>query len=277
MKRWVKDSVNVIWYVVVFLIIQMIVLFLVGGAWMWLSGKGFSGSLANIQYQLMNDSRALSTVYVIANLLIVMIFAWQKWTPFKRTYLKSHPWVTMVWVALMVFGTIIPSMWLQELMGVEMSDSMEKALSQLMGSPFGYVAVGILAPLAEEVVFRGAILRTLLNMMDKNWHWIAILISALIFGAAHGNSAQFVHATLIGLLLGWMYYRTKSIVPGIVFHWVNNSIAFVMYNLMTGMRDASLIDIFKGNQTSVYMALAFSFCIFLPALYQIYLRLKEKV
>ena len=277
MKKSVKGIINVIWYVVVFEIVQMAITFLVGTAWGMYQGKGFPEALTGVRDLLMNNSKTIIVVYIIANLLVILLFALMKWTPFNRTYLKSRPWTVLFWVALLVFGTIIPSLWLQEQLGFEMSDSFKETLSQLMGSSLGYVAVGILAPLAEEVVFRGAILRTLLGMFEQRWHWIAILISALIFGAVHGNLPQFIHATLIGLLIGWMYYRTKSIIPGIVFHWVNNSIAYVMYHLMPGMRDASLIDIFKGSQTNVYLALGFSFCIFLPALLQLFLRLKEKV
>ena len=46
------------------------------------------------------------------------------------------------------------------------------------------------------------------------------MISAAIFGLAHANVAQFVNALLLGLLLGWMYYRTKSLVPGILLQLV---------------------------------------------------------
>jgi membrane protease YdiL (CAAX protease family) len=87
------------------------------------------------------------------------------------------------------------------------------------------------------------------------------------------NPAQMPHAFLIGLLLGWMYYRTDSIVPGVVYHWVNNTAAYIMYNLYPNP-DLTLLDLF-GSQRAVMMALGFSFCIFLPALFQLNLRLKK--
>jgi membrane protease YdiL (CAAX protease family) len=73
-----------------------------------------------------------------------------------------------------------------------------------------------------------------------------------------------------------MYWRTNSIVPGIVLHWINNTVAFVLYNLIPGAEDARLVDIFGGDQRSVYLALAFSLCIFLPSLYQLTIRLKKE-
>jgi membrane protease YdiL (CAAX protease family) len=129
-----------------------------------------------------------------------------------------------------------------------------------------------LAPLAEELVFRGAILRALLR-----WHknaWVGIAISAVLFAIIHMNPAQMPHAFFVGLLLGWMYYRTDSIVPGVVFHWVNNSVAYVLYNLYPDP-SLKLVDILGGQQQSVWMALGFSLLIFLPALFQMNLRLKK--
>lgn len=144
-----------------------------------------------------------------------------------------------------------------------------------MREPLGYIAVGIVAPIAEEMVFRGAVLRVLLQLAGDKRHWIAIGISALLFALVHGNVAQGVHATIAGLMLGWLYYRTNSIVPGIVMHWVNNSVAYVMYNLMPEMNDGKIIDLFRGDDMMVYMALGFSLMIFLPSLFQLASRMKR--
>ena len=81
------------------------------------------------------------------------------------------------------------------------------------------------------------------------------------------------HAFLVGLLLGWLYYRTDSIVPGIVYHWVNNSIAYVVYNFYPDPQ-MKLIDLF-GSQRTVAAAVLFSLLILLPALYQLNLRLRK--
>ena len=144
-----------------------------------------------------------------------------------------------------------------------------------MGNRWGYLALGILAPLAEEMVFRGAILCTLLNYFNGRMYWVPIIVSALLFGLVHGNMAQLLNAFLIGILLGWMYYRTESIVPGIVLHWVNNTVAYTMYKLMPQMNDGKLIDFFHGNNRLMYMGLACSLLVFIPSLYQLYVRLRK--
>lgn len=272
-----NDILRVIWYIVLFNLVQMLVSIVGMVAWALSQGKGQDMNFSDLQQSLLTNSTMVIVIQVVSSLLVLAIFAWRKYTPFKRDYLASRPWAALFWVAIMAFGIILPSEQLQEWMGTDMPEAMEQLLMRMMGNPFGYLAIGIMAPLAEEVVFRGAILRTLLRMFGNRWHWVAIAISALVFGAVHGNLPQFVHATIIGMLLGWMYYRTGSIVPGIVLHWVNNSIAFVTYNLMPGVQDAKLIDLFQGNQTHVYLALLFSACIFLPALYQLTIRLRKSL
>ena len=167
-----------------------------------------------------------------ASVVTIIVFMLFRWSPFSRTYLRSRPWGVLAWVFILTFGTVIPSEWLLEQLNVEMSEPMQHLFEEIMKSPAGYVAIGLLAPLAEEMVFRGAILRVLLKVFDRRWHWLPIAISAVMFGAVHGNIAQFIHASLLGLLLGWLYYRTGSIVPGVVLHWVNNSIAYVLFNLL---------------------------------------------
>ena len=156
-----------------------------------------------------------------------------------------------------------------------MPSATEQLLQSIMKEPTGYLAVGILGPVAEEMVFRGAVLRTLLNLFSQKSHWWAILISAVLFGAIHFNTAQFAHALPIGLVLGWMYYRTGSILPGLLFHWVNNTVAYLMFNLMPQLGDGKLIDLFHGSSHSLGMGLFFSVCIILPCLFQLNMRMKK--
>lgn len=81
-------------------------------------------------------------------------------------------------------------------------------------------AVCLLAPVLEEMLFRGLILRSFLGQYQRS---TAIGASALLFGVAHLNIYQFVAAFAIGLLLGWLYERTRSLVPCIALHGAYNT------------------------------------------------------
>ena len=277
MNKTCRNVLDIVWYLILFVIIQMVVMAVVPMVWGLCKGATFNVLWKDLKADPMPLNTSMLIIEsVVSSVLILLVFWWRQYNRVSRSYIAGRPWGTLLWVVFLTLGTLLPSIYLDDLLSMELPSSTDTILRGLMGDRWGYLAVGILAPLVEEVVFRGAILRTLLRMFDHRWHWVAILISALIFGVVHGNLPQFVHATFVGLLIGWMYYRTDSIVPGVVFHWVNNTVIYVIYNLMPQVADSQrYADIFKGNERAVWMSLLFSLCIFLPSLFQLYLRLKK--
>ena len=267
-----KGILDVVLYIILFIVIQMIVMYAGAGIWAAVKHVGYMATVQDMATG--GNAILLALTSVFSNVITLALFLRIKWTPVTRDYLLSKPWLQLLWVALFTLGAIIPLTFLYEQLGIEMDDSAERLFASLMKEPWGYVAVGILAPLAEEFVFRGAILRTLLDMMSKKNHWVAIMISAAIFGVVHGNMAQFVNALLMGLILGWMYYRTKSLVPGILLHWVNNTVAFILANILP-QTNGKLIDLFHGDEKTVYYAVGFSLCIMIPSFIQMIQRLKK--
>lgn len=272
----VRGIMDVAFYLIVFLLIQLFCMYIVNTAKWIAEGKGFIYVLASLRWaDFTLTGKVLVAISVLSSVLTLSLFVWRKWSPVSRVWLASHPWVTLAWVVMLTIGTILPSEWLVEQMQYTLPESTAKLFESIMKEPWGYLAIGILAPLAEEVVFRGAILRTLLRMFEQRWHWAAIVISALLFGIVHGNEPQGIHATLIGLLLGWMYYRTDSIFPGVVFHWVNNTVAYLLFNMMPQLGDGELIDLFHGDAKMMWLGMGFSLCILLPSLFQLSFRLKK--
>ena len=267
-----KGILDVVLYIIVFIVFQLVVMY--AGAGIWAAVKHEEFQMVVQTMATGGNSVLLALTSVFGSVITLVLFLRIKWTPVTRDYLLSKPWVSLLWVALFTLGAIIPLTFLYEQLGIEMNDSTSRMFEGLLKEPWGYVAVGVLAPLAEEIVFRGAILRTLLDMMSKKNHWVAIMISAAIFGAVHGNAAQFVNALLMGLLLGWMYYRTKSLVPGILLHWVNNTVAYILTNLVP-QSNGKLIDLFHGDEETVYYAVGFSLCILVPSFIQMVARLKK--
>lgn len=260
---------DIILYIAVFYVSQLVFSFLTAGVASIATGKGLGQIMQEVA-----DTNVLIISLVLASAFSLCLFVKLKWAPVSANWLRSHPWAVLTWAALLSLGSILPSEWIVEKMQVEMSQAQEQLFEQIMGKPIGYLAIGIFAPLVEELVFRGAILRKLLTLFSQRWHWAAIAISALIFGLMHGNLAQGMHAFVIGLLIGWMFYRTGSILPGVMFHWVNNTVAYVMFNAMPQMADGKLIDLFHGDAKMMYMGLAFSLCIFLPSLFQLWQRMR---
>ena len=250
---------NALIYAVIFGAIQVVVSFIVQGIWTLVMGKD----------TVMNATGLIITMAVFS-ILTMAVFLLAKWSVVSRHWVRTRPWVVLFWCVVAALGAIVPSVWLQEHMP-ELPNVVEGEFDMIMKDRWGYFVVGLLAPLAEEMVFRGAILRSLLRW--KQNPWVGIAISALLFAVVHMNPAQMPHAFLIGLLLGWMYWRTDSIVPGVVYHWVNNTVAYILYNIYPDP-DLTLVEMF-GSEQKVLMALGFSLLIFLPSLFQLNQRLAK--
>lgn len=214
----------------------------------------------------------LITTTGVVGVITIVLFLWTRYAEVSPKWLRTRPWTVLAWSVVAAMGALVPSIWIQEQMP-ELPNFSEQEFSTILGTPWGYLTIGLLAPLSEEIVLRGAILKELLKS-EKLSVWTAITISALMFALIHMNPAQMPHAFLIGLLLGWMYWRTGSILPGVAYHWANNSIAFVMYAFYPNS-DMKLIDLFKGSEMHVYMALGFSLLILLPALFQLNLWMRR--
>lgn len=227
----------------------------------------------------------------ITSVIIIALFVIKKWCAVSRDYVRSRPWGVFFWTVLFAFGVILPLAWAESFIPQEMmKDLTGGLLASALSGPEGYFVICMLAPLAEEVVFRGAIIQsvtswgkkrtgkdTLTDSEQNRINWIAILVSAFIFAVVHLNPAQMPHALVVGILLGWMYTRTGSIVPGFLLHWINNSSAYVMLKLFPNLpMEAPLADYFNGNTMAMYQAIGSSLLIALPALYQFHLRTKNK-
>lgn len=250
--------IRAILYTIVFAVVQVVMPLLITNVL----------HLAGVETSL-QDATTLIVSLMAGNIVIFALFLYFRWAEVSRSYVRSRPWLVLFWSALAAVGAIIPSEFVQELMP-KLPNLVEQEFDTILRNRWGYLTIGLLAPVCEELVFRGAILRALLRWRRG---WAAITISALLFSLVHANPVQMPHAFVIGLLLGWLYYRTDSVVPGVVYHWVNNSIAYVVYNLYPNP-EMTLVDLF-GSLRSVAAAVLFSLLILLPSLYQLNLRLRK--
>lgn len=105
-------------------------------------------------------------------------------------------------------------------------EEFESMMEPLMNSGFVPIllAVTISAPFFEEIVFRGIIFNDFKKVMPV---WLAILTQGLLFGLFHGNWIQGVYATLIGVVLGIVYYKYRSIWSVILLHFSFNTVSLL--------------------------------------------------
>ena len=101
-----------------------------------------------------------------------------------------------------------------------------KVLAVLLPVPPGGAArffrVCLLAPLAEEGVFRGAVQGLLQPLVPR----AVVCVQAALFAVQHGGAAGIAYALVLGVLLGTIRQRTGRVWPGWVLHTVNNMLVF---------------------------------------------------
>lgn len=109
---------------------------------------------------------------------------------------------------------------------------LQSTLRQLEQFPVAsVVTICLCAPVFEEVLFRGLLLPGLLKNYGPGR---AILQSSLLFGLFHLNPGQALASALLGLLLGWVYWRTGSLLACIWLHFLNNAAAWWLNHASAG-------------------------------------------
>jgi len=96
--------------------------------------------------------------------------------------------------------------------------------SKIFDGDYGFIGaflkVAIIAPIVEELIFRGLIF----NGFRKNYNgFVAVLMSATLFSLFHLNPWQIPATFFLGLLLGWLMLRTNNIFVAILGHSINNA------------------------------------------------------
>lgn len=135
------------------------------------------------------------------------------WSPVSSSYLIYSA------IAIVTSGTVI-SVLMEQMKWIP--NIMEQSFDILQSGWGGILAISIIGPVLEELLFRGAITKALLQQYRPTK---AILLSALFFGVFHINPSQILPAFLIGILFAWTYYKTGSLLPCILMHILNNSLS----------------------------------------------------
>ena len=129
--------------------------------------------------------------------------------------------------AFQMIGSLIEM--ILNIFGLSAMASLESATGvQTSFSMFLYAAV--LAPIGEEILFRGLLLRSFLPFGKK----FAILASAILFGVFHGNVVQSPYAFLVGLVLGYTAVE-YSIRWAIILHMINNLLLSQVMGMLSSM------------------------------------------
>ncbi len=124
----------------------------------------------------------------------------------------------------------------------EMPEYLKNALETVTSGPLAasLLSVSIMAPLFEEWLCRGLVLRGLMKKMSPA---AAISVSAAFFAVLHMNPWQAVAAFALGLLFGYVYYRTGSLKLTMLMHCVNNTFSVLMSRIPDFAEAETFMDV----------------------------------
>lgn len=206
---------------------------------------------------LAENPTALSISMILTAVVVVSVITALNWTErrgfkWRRVSFKAY----LGSVLLMIPAVFLVNVLTEQL---SLDDLNETLFSRLMGNFWGVIAIVITGPFMEEIVFRMGIQRHL--MRRHLFPWQAILMSALIFGVIHGNPAQMPGAMLLGLVLGWLYWRSGCIWLSVIAHVFNNLVGVLVF-WIPGWRDKSISDLIYGGTWGLAVSVVVAFLLF---------------
>ncbi len=200
------------------------------------------------------------------SMLFVIWFAWKNSLKHTEKVFHFNP-LKPVLYPLLVILTLSFVIFLDPLTNLlPMPEIFEELMAMLATRDiWTFMMVGITGPILEEALFRGIILDGFLIRYRPGK---AIFWSAFLFGLFHLNPWQFIPGFLIGLLLGYIYMKTRSLLPVILIHVVNNSFSYlIMYYY--GEEVNSFVDLFSESG-DYHLFLGISTLTFAASLFMLY-------
>lgn len=132
-------------------------------------------------------------------------------------------WGVVAWLGASLASAVVVNV-LQAL-GMEVEPQAAEQALELVEPWVAVLAIVILAPIAEELFFRGVIFNALLRERGTRWAYIG---SAALFAVIHLSIVALLPIFLLGLALAWVYHRTGNLLAPIVMHAVVNGISVLI-------------------------------------------------
>lgn len=176
----------------------------------------------------------LLVIIQLAYLLpVIIIFAWRR-INWKYLGFGKFEWSTLgIGCGLLVASYVIILLHnlILTALGVEtQGDEISKLFSSLESPAWFFLVGAVLAPLVEEIFFRGF----LFQGFRQKYGWVsAMLISSGIFAIAHLDLASLIPTFILGSLLAYLYHRSNSVWPGVILHALVNSFGLISVYVLT--------------------------------------------
>lgn len=164
----------------------------------------------------------LAPALLISDFIVIVVLLILRYCRFKELF-KTVP--ADLFLISVVMGMC--AMFAVDLLAqpIQLPNILEDQFQIMTQSWSGFLGMCIIGPIMEEMMMRRVILKEMRKLTHSMW-W-GIIISAAIFSVIHVNPIQVVFAMPAGIVLGWLYCKTGSLLVPICIHILNNSISFI--------------------------------------------------
>ncbi|WP_142414115.1 CPBP family intramembrane glutamic endopeptidase [Hathewaya massiliensis] len=233
MKKHLVVLKNILIYLAIYFLSQIVCTFGVAVIYGILNAGRISVNLAEeIQKFILDNAYPLTLVSAFLSFIAYYITLRKKENTLKdRLELSKINLKTSGKVIIVTIGNAMFSCALVSLVQ-EMFPSYNKTAEAVGSARTSILAMGaiiIFIPMFEELLFRGLVFY---ELKKSNKIIVAILLQAIIFGVVHGNPLQAIYASILGIILGLIYYWTCSLWASILCHVVYNLLGSTVFPII---------------------------------------------
>lgn len=167
-----------------------------------------------------------------------------------------------------------------QLKNAEVFRQMEESASEIMkgflidttplGLTINIIVIALLPAVLEEVFFRGAMQKTMIQLL--RYRFLGILLTSILFSLIHFQPFSSIPRVFLGLFLGYLYVFSKNIFIPILFHFINNLTVVVGSYLFY----SNIIDFDINEIGAIFNPLLFIFSILMLSAVFVFEKMKEK-
>ena len=233
MKNFFKSIGKAAIYFIVYLMAQVIVSFVYGIIFaLELTVAGDTTDAAALTEQLTAQimDKALEMTF-FAGVLTLIIY-WIRFAVRKKNFLKeveikkfSKNGIIPIIVMALSLNVVISMVISYLPWPLEWIDAYATNSAPLDGSIMSWITAVLMAPVLEELVFRGLVYTRLKKGMPAI---VAAILASLLFGICHGTAIWSIYATVLGLVIIWVFERYQSLSASILFHFTFNAMGLVL-------------------------------------------------
>lgn len=179
-----------------------------------------------------------AVVYVVAIALVILPFVVRrlpraeirkKLGILKPLRAQMLPWVIFTWGLYFLSTFVVTAiLYTVAIPGLDLQQKQDVGLSSLSGGVeyvVAFVLLVVLAPLFEELLFRGYLFG---RIRERSGFWFSAIVTSLAFGVLHGQFNVGIDVFILSLFLCYLRERFQTIWPGVLVHAFKNSLAYIL-------------------------------------------------